>query len=204
GICACRTDAPYQQHQTDVFRWQGPDGNDLLMKWYTFADNRSYGGYAEALMNLSPAAMQSAHDRFSSGGLPTGLFGYGWDDVGSETNAIVDAVRSWNDSHPSGPRAVVSNIVDYFGDVAQQRDTLPVLRGGWGNEWDLWPATLADRTARLRRAVEQLRTGEALAAIAYADGNAALWDSERDELADAWLDYFKYFEHSWADGGVGL
>jgi alpha-mannosidase len=204
GICACRSDAPYQQHQTDVFRWQGPDGNDLLMKWYTFADNRSYGGYAEALMNLSPTAMQAAHDRFSAGGLPTGLFGYGWDEVGLETDAIVDAVRSWNDGHPNGPRAVVSNIVDYFGDVATQRDDLPVLRGGWGNEWDLWPATLADRTARLRRAVEQVRTGEALAAIAYADGNTALWDSERDALADAWLDYFKYFEHSWADGGVGL
>ena len=209
GICACATSAPYGQHQTDAFRWQGPDGRDLLMKWYQFADNgsdsRSWGGYAEARDTLSSQAMQSAIDRFSARGQTAlGLFGYGWDDVNSQTDAIVDFVRSWNDTHAGGPRAVVSNIVDYFQDIGAQRDALPALRGGWGNDWDLWPATLADRTAGLRRAVEQLRTAEALAAVAYADGDTALWDAHRDALADAWLDYFKYFEHGWGNGGVGL
>ena len=205
GICGCLSSAPFGVQRPGLFRWQGPDGSDLLMKWYDFVDNRSWGGYAEARLNVAPTAIQSAVEHFSAlGQSATGLFGYGWDDVELRTDDVIVAVRGWNDTHPDGPRAVVSNIVDYFADVAQQRADLPVLRGGWGNDWDLWPATLATRTARLRRAVERLRGAEALAAAVYADGNAALWNTRQDALASAWLDYFKYFEHTWTDGGVGL
>jgi alpha-mannosidase len=206
GICACATQAPFAERRAELFHWQGPDGRTLLTKWYDFDQaSTSWGGYAEARDHLSLAAMQDALDRFTARGHPvTGLFGYGWDDVRVETDAVVDAVRRWNDAHPGGPPAVVSNIVDYFEDLAARGTPLPTLRGGWGNEWDLWPATLAAPTADLRRAVERLRAGEALAAVLVADGAPAVWDAHRPALDAAWVDYFKYFEHTWGDGGAGL
>ena len=56
----------------------------------------------------------------------------------------------------SGDRAVVSNEVDFFQALehAGVVPSLPALRGGFGNDWDMWPISLAERTARQRRALE--------------------------------------------------
>ncbi|MDX2166289.1 MAG: dockerin type I domain-containing protein [Deltaproteobacteria bacterium] len=206
GICACATQAPFADRRSELFHWQGPDGEALLTKWYEFElGSTSWGGYAEARDNLSLSAMQKAIDRFSQRGHPvTGLFGYGWDDVSVGDDAVHGAVRQWNDAHPDGPPAVVSNIVDYFADLEGRAPALPTERGGWGNDWDLWPATLAAPSADLRRAVEDLRAGEALAAVLRAGGDDGAWTAHQAALADAWIGYWKYFEHTWSDGGAGL
>ena len=34
GICTCADQAPYWHRTEEVFRWQGPDNKELLMKWY--------------------------------------------------------------------------------------------------------------------------------------------------------------------------
>ena len=205
GICACATSAPYQNRTTDVLRWEGPDNKQLLMKWYQFSgNNRSWGGYSEARDNLSPSGIQSTIDRDTGRNLPvSGAFGYGWDDVTSKITDFETVVRQWNAAHPNGDQARVSNIVDYFQELEPQKESLPVLRGGWGNDWDLLPATLAERSALLRRAVEKLRTAEALAAVIQAKGDPTFWPIHQADLEAAWIDYFKYFEHIWVYGGVG-
>ena len=209
GICGCATSAPYQNQTTDVFRWRGPDDRDVLMKWYAYSnDNESWGGYSEnrrALDDAQPQLrLQEAINHFAGRGQTlTGLFGYGWDDVTSQTTRIVDVTTAWNDAHTVTDRAFVSNALDYFAAIEPQRSALPVLRGGWGNDWDLWPAALGERTAKTRRAIEKLRTAEAMAAVVHLE-NPNFWPSRQAQLEAALIDYFKYFEHTWNDGGVGI
>ena len=204
GICACATQAPYGDRTDDVFRWQGPDGKTLLMKWYRFSgNNQSWGGYAEARGNLSQAGVQASIDHFSAQPpmLPiTGLFGAGWDDVNYQTTVFEDLAQAWNAAHPGGDQVVVSNGVDYFQELEKYAGSLKTLRGGWGNDWDLWPAALAERTAQTRRAIEQLRAAEAMATTVHAF-NSTIWPPQQAALEAGLVDYFKYFEHSWGSSG---
>ena len=48
----------------------------------------------------------------------------------------------------------------------------------------------------MRRAIEQLRTAEALAAVVHAE-NPSFWPARQTQLEAALVDYFKYFEHTW-------
>jgi alpha-mannosidase len=206
GICGCATQAPYQDRTDELFRWRGPDNKSLIMKWYQMpGSNSSWGGYAEARDNLSQPAIQASIDRFIARApfVPiVGLFGGGWDDVGYQTNAFVTLAQSWNAAHVGGDQAIVSNGIDYFQDVETSGATLATVRGGWGNDWDLWPAILAEKTARTRRAVERLHPAEALSALVHW-GDDAFWPPQQAGLESGLLDYFKYFEHTWANGGTG-
>jgi alpha-mannosidase len=206
GICGCITKAPYEDRTDEVFRWQGPDDKELLMKWYQFDGTSSWGGYAEARDNLSPAALQATIDHFAAQApfLPfTGLFGGGWDDVNYRTPDFVSVAQAWNAAHPGGDTAIVSNQIDYFQELERHAGQLNVLRGGWGNDWDLWPTALAERTAQTRRAIERLRTAEALAALVH-PSDATFWPPRQAALETALVDYFKYFEHGWSEAGVGI
>jgi alpha-mannosidase len=210
GGCGCVQSAPHRSDD-ELFFWEGPDGKTLLFKWYELlASNRDWGGYSEARDNLgSPAQIDDEIARTQSrqpGISVTGLFGAGWDDVGWETNAIVDAVEAYNDG--SGPdRAIVSNGIDFFEALEASGETslLGTLRGGWGNDWDMWPASLAERTARCRRAMERLRTAELLAAWAERE-SPGFWPPVRDSLEQGLVSAWKYFEHGWnvAGGGPSL
>ena len=51
GVCHCTTPA-LDPHPLELFRWQGPDANELLMKWYNIGttgnnDYKTWGGYEE-------------------------------------------------------------------------------------------------------------------------------------------------------------
>lgn len=201
GICGCASSAPSSQHTTDVFRWEGPDGAQLLVKWYQFSgDNAGSGGYAEARNNLSQAAVQSAITRQAMRGQSlTGLFGLGWDDVSQQSTAIETLAQQWNAAHTTD-KVTVSNGVDYFTELEQGAAALPVLRGGWGNEWDLQVATLAERTAQTRRALERLRTAEAMAAYVTAL-DPTFWTPRQRDLEAGFLDLWKYHEHTWVNAG---
>ena len=206
GICACATAAPYADQQTENFRWQGPDGKTLLMKWYRYANWYSLGGYAEIRNNQSQSLLQSIVDtyksRYPSLGA-TALFGHGGDDVTDKTTIVETLAKTWNLEHPGGDRARSALVPDYFQSIEPQAGSLPSLRGGWGNDWDLWPAALAERTAKLRRAIERLRTAEMLGALATWSA-AAFWPPQQVALEQAFTDYWKYFEHGWSESGVGI
>ncbi len=206
GICGCATQAPYGDRTDEVFRWRGPDDQDLLMKWYELAGNSSWGGYAEARDNLSSAGVQQTINRFSVRPpfLPfSGIFGIGWDDVSYTSSSLETLAHSWNLAHGGGDHIRISSITDYFAALEPHAPSLNVLRGGWGNDWDLWPASLAARTAQTRGAVERLRTAEALSAF-VAWGNNTFWTPRQAALEQGFLDYHKYFEHTWGEAGVGL
>ncbi len=206
GVCGCETSTPINDRTDEVFRWRGPDDQDLLMKWYSLDANTSWGGYAEARDNLSAAGVQNTIDRFSARPpfLPiSGIFGIGWDDVGYLSTTIEDLAESWNLAHGGGDHIRISNITDYFTALEPYAPSLPVLKGGWGNDWDLWPTSLSGRTAQTRRAVERLRTAEALSAFT-AWGNDTFWGPRQPAIEAGFIDYHKYFEHTWGEAGVGL
>lgn len=207
GLCGCFHQAPYQDRTDEVFRWEGPDGKTLLMKWYELSGGESWGGYAEARQNLSDAAVAATIASFSQKppmAPVTGLFGIGWDDVQNTSTSIEDLAASWNAAHPGGDRVVSSNQVDYFQALEQSGVALPTLRGGWGNDWDLWPMSLSERTAQTKRAVEALHAAEGLATVAHW-ADAAFWAPHQAALEAGLVDYFKYNEHTWSvAGGVSI
>lgn len=206
GVCGCASQAPYGDRTDEVFRWRGPDDQDLLMKWYQLASNDSWGGYAEARANLSSAALQNTINHFSVRPplLPiTGLFGIGWDDVQYTSTDLENLAQSWNTAHGGGDHVRISSITDYFAALEPLAGSLNVLKGGWGNDWDLWPTSLAARTAQTRRAVERLRTAEAVSAF-VSWGNTTFWTPRQAAIEAGFIDYHKYFEHTWGQAGVGL
>jgi alpha-mannosidase len=100
-------------------------------------------------------------------------------------------------------QVVVSDIVDYFRDFeATHGKSLPTSSVTFGNEWDLYSASMAEVSARARRAVEKLRTAEALATYVSLQKRDFMTPrlTARDE---AFRDIGLYWEHNWtADGQV--
>jgi alpha-mannosidase len=209
GICGCATAGTYGSRaaNSEVVQWQGPDNKSLLLKWYYLNGNASWGGYAEARNNLSQGAIQSSINHFS-GQAPfvplTGLFGGGWDDVSWQTTQFETLAQQWNAAHPGGDQLRVSNGIDYFQDLEGYVGQLATLRGGWGNEWDAAPVSLAERTAQTRRAVEALHSAEGLAAVVH-KYDANLWPPRQSAIEAALVDFYKYYEHTWGSvSGVPL
>ena len=104
----------------------------------------------------------------------------------------------------TGDTAIMSNGIDFFQALEASGETslLDTLRGGWGNDWDMWPASLAERTSRTRRALERLRTAEALAVWAELH-SPGFWSPVRDSLEAGLISVWKYFEHGWDVTGGG-
>src|SRR5262249_41794750 len=210
GVCGCLANAPYNDVTAELFRWEGAVGERVLNKWYRLdGANTSRGGYAEANGNLSNAAIsnQISITKGRQPGVPvTGLFGAGWDAVGYQNQDTVNAVHAFNAA--GGPdRARVSNMIDYFQalETSSASANLPVLHGGFGADWDMWPISLAERTARQRRALELLRTVEAEAAFAQHDV-PTVWPPLQSMVENALVSTWKYFEHNWGvtQGGPAL
>ncbi len=200
GICDCATCVDANDREFDIYRFVGPDGKGVLMKWNsTFWGNKSLGGYAEAAFpNDALDIMQS--DQAYLNRWPYDVraaFGYGWDNVETETNAFLDIAAA---RATSNNRVIVSNELDFFLDFeAAYGATLPTFGHAFGNEWDLLVASLSEPTAKMKRAVEKLRTAEALATVAslYDPAFMAGREAARDSMT---LGCGLYYEHSFSDG----
>ncbi len=210
GVCGCVQSAPHRSDD-ELFFWQGPDKKTILFKWYELlGSNKDWGGYSETRNNLgSPTDLDFAIQR-TENRLPgidfTGLFGAGWDDVEWKNTQVVDAVVAYNDTN-SPDTAIVSNGIDFFAalEASGQTSSLDILKGGWGNDWDMWPASLAERTSRNRRAFELLRTAEVLAAWIHSYDDT-FWPPVRTDIETGLVSLWKYFEHGWdvTAGGPSL
>lgn len=206
GICGCASKVPDAgQRPLEIYRWTGFDGSSLLMKWNSVLTGGSQhlGGYAEA---RDPAAMVeflSSDPRFKARWpyAISAAFGKGWDDPQTLTREFVDVAVA--KSRPDR-QVVVSNQVDFFQDFeARYGRDLPTQALAFGNEWDSYSASLAEVSASVRRAVEGLRGGEALATLVAQKGGGGLWDGKRDPREEAHVALGLYWEHNWtADGPI--
>jgi alpha-mannosidase len=202
GICGCATKVPSPgDREHDIYWWNGADGSRVLMKWYSLNNNRSIGGYAEA---NSPSTAVNFVDT-DAGFLSRypydviGVFGQGWDAPKTMDQLIVTTAESTTNA---SRRVIVSNEADFFQDFeAAYGSGLPSLSCTFGNEWDLYCASMAEVSARVKREVEKLRTAEALASmVSLAD--ASFMNGRETARDQAFLNLGLYWEHDWTGDGT--
>ncbi len=194
GVCACASPVQgLERRPHELYWWRGLDGSRLLTKWYSFSgDNKSLGGYAE-IRGKDLAALRGK--AVQHGGIAGG-FGWGWDDLESQTTWFEEQARAHGDVH-------LSNEVDFFEDVERSLGgALPEYGAAFGNDWDLLPASIVEVTARVKRSVERLRAAEALATLVSLRKPGFM--TGRSEARDqAFMDLGLYFEHDLtADGPI--
>jgi alpha-mannosidase len=202
GVCGCFSLIPdLDDREHEIYSWLGPDGSRILMKWNSLlTHNESIGGYAEARVPENAIDIVTRDAGFIAR-YPyetIGVFGQGWDDL-LTTNLRIQQVCK-NDSDPERS-CIVSNSIDFFEEFDQRYGaTIPTISAGFGNEWDLSPASLAEVSARVKRSLERLRSAEAMATLvslvspAFMDGREAARDQ-------AFMNMGLYFEHDFEDGG---
>ena len=203
GVCGCASKTDWGNRPREIYHYQGPDGASVCMKWNTMRNgNTGVGGYAEA-RNPTTAVNYLDSDATFRASWPwpvSAAFGYGWDDLQTTTGTFVSTSQSMSNANR---RVIVSNIVDFFQDfLGSYSGQIPTFSGSFGNEWDLYSASMGEVTAAFRRSIEKLRTAEALATV------AALYDptflSGRETARDkAFMAAGLYYEHDWtADGPI--
>ncbi len=230
--CASRLDNKILgERKREVYRWTGKDGQSLLMKWYSL-QRFGIGGYWEAGSPLAaikhvtenPDFLRRYRDPVSKEPWNViGLFGYGGDDLARKTGIQpppeIPAVPSLQKviSSPycdhfhviaqkqsnEKQQIIVSNELDFFADFEKTHGAnLESETVTYGNEWDLYSASMSETSARAKRAVEKLRSAELLAAMVSLK-YPAFMNNHRDARDRAFNGMGLYWEHNWtADGPV--
>ena len=226
GICGCVAQTPgdFGARPHEIYWSQGRDGQRVLMKWHSMPNgNQSIGGYAEA---FDPAAAISFLDsnagflsRYTDASitgpyLVRGAFGFGWDALDRKTGVPyaanpasypqVDHFHAIAQAQSNAQRQVItSNELDFFTDFETTYGAnLPSEAVSYGNEWELYCASMAETSARVKRAVEKLRAAEAMTTLVSLKQPAFMIG--RETARDlAFMDLGLYWEHDWtADGPV--
>ncbi len=204
GVCACDTKllpSILQPRPHEIYWWKGPDDSRILMKWYSQypsgpTPGQNIGSYAEAF-NPSDAVRFVENNKAFQKAYPydiIGVFGEGWDHLSTTDDNFVQAAKALSTPDQT---VIVSNEEDFFRDFEQHYGTkLPEVSAAFGNEWDLYSASMPELSAGVRRAVEKLRTAESLSVLVglkqpdfYADHRAA--------RQDAWAALGLFWEHDW-------
>ncbi|MGA2531558.1 MAG: glycoside hydrolase [Candidatus Aminicenantales bacterium] len=200
GVCNCGTTTitGLANRGREIYHAVGPDGRSVLMKWHSWTGYYASGGYAEA-RDPSAAVDFAASDATFRSRYPftkvVGMFGKGGDDLQTLTNDLITTAQA---KSSDAQRVIVSNEVDFFRDFESNApsSSVPSFSGGFGNEWDVYSATMAEVTAGVKRAVEDLRSAEALATlVSFVDPT---FMSARSEAAEeAFMNMGLYYEHCW-------
>ncbi|MBC7920125.1 MAG: glycoside hydrolase, partial [Ferruginibacter sp.] len=218
GVCSCASKIQpklsIRKHQ--LYHYAGFDNRRVLMKWYNrHPQSVDIGGYAETRteskvkhpvpdISSRVAVLAAMCDTTTpNSAYPynvAGAFGYGWDDLATYNSpAFITAARQ---TTTPTRRVRVSNEEDFFRDIEQTYPNLPAQAVSFGNEWDLYCASMNETTAQVRRATEKLRSAEALAAFVSLKDPTFANDLTTARNA-AWEAYGLYWEHDWtADGPV--
>jgi len=184
GVCGgpqgayCTNVAAPGDRALDAYWWTGADGSRVLAKWMSLQPavapagdpNQGPGGYAEARYPATgiPSLDSNADFQRRWPYAAIGLFGAGWDDPeyivrGGDARDFPALAAQLT---TAGRRVIVSNEVDFFRDFEQNYGaTLPSQAVSFGNEWETCNAAFAAKSARVKNAIEGLRSAEALATI---------------------------------------
>lgn len=203
GVCACDTKmdkTSFENREHEIYWAKGLDTNKILMKWYKMLDkdqNTRLGGYAEI---YEPNTYASIDDIAAKAGSPgytynvAAAFGVGHDNISTTTDALVNAAKA--KTIPGVQDVIVSNEVDFFTDFENNFGaSLPAVTTTFGNEWDLNCTSLAEVSAKVKRAIEKLRAAEAMAAIEI-NFDLAFMASVLEMRKEAWESIGLYWEHS--------
>jgi alpha-mannosidase len=222
--------------RNQLYNYTGLDGSGLIMKWYNYNEKTTspLGGYAELRTTMKSKdviteigsmipRLDAMCDTISNdSGYPfnsVAAIGYGHDDLATYLSPEFIQVAK-NLTTPSR-KVRVSIAEDFFRDVERNYPNLPSESVTYGNEWDLYPASMNETTAKMRRATEKLRGAEALATVvsilgkgqgaeskeqrAESEGQRAkvsiqkdvFWDEMKNMRNKAWDSFGYYWEHDW-------
>ena len=222
GICKSASRIALSPRDHEICWLAGPDGQRVLMKWHSWLGVYDMGGYGEAFdprkaverLDSDPEFLR----RYRAPGASTpydvrGAFGFGWDALDRKTGQPylplpkeypqTDHFHQIAEQTTTAERQVfVSNQEDFFKDFeAKYGSQLPTESAATGNQWDLYSATMAETSSRVRRAVEKLRAAEALAAVVATQRPDFLHGREaaRDQ---AFIGLGLYWEHDWTTDGA--
>lgn len=166
GVCNCATKINVKgDRDYEIYWYTGLDGSRILMKWYSmYGPNAELGGYSEM---LEPSvAIRQMDELCGSDRYPyriAGAFSKGWD---NGRNFSIDVHALVKHRTLPGTQVILSNEMDFFHDFeSTYGDILPSETLSYGNEWDLYPATMPGVSSKLRRSLEKLRNAEAMAAL---------------------------------------
>jgi alpha-mannosidase len=209
GVCNCATKLmPTLDHWRphEIYWWQGPDGSRILLKWYSIY--KKIGGYQpgtyleldKATLGQDIPLLQDPEFRARYPYQIFGLFGEGGDNLSTMNDHIVQLAKSLN--RPDR-ELIVSNEEDFFHDFESTYGAqLPSFQGSFGNEWDMYSASMQEVSSSVRRATEELRSAEALETLVSLKQPAfpEQFKAARDQ---AWADFGLFWEHDWtADSHV--
>ena len=201
GVCNCASKlVDLKKRDKEIYWYKGIDNQTILMKWYSIpGDNRQLGGYAEArdpeiAVDQLNALCKSPHYPYHI----AGAFGKGWDDQLTLTDRFTTTAQNKTNDEQ---QVIVSNQSDFF--KAFERDygkVIPSESLSYGNEWDLYSASMSEVSAQVKRSVEKLRGAEAMASlVSIQDMNFT--NGLQDMRKNAWMALGIYYEHNWtADG----
>ena len=230
--CASQLPKSVLEHRDhEIYWYAGLDGQRVLMKWYSLAGNigtylEAAGPYGAIKFLDSDPVFQSRYKDPATGQpyLVSGAFGLGGDALAQKTGqppeAGIPKDPGMQQGVPGAPhtehfhviaqqqsndkrQVFVSNMTDFFEDFEKTYGGgLPAECVTYGNEWDLYPASMAETSARVKRSVEKLRAAELMASLASLKKPAFL--RGREQARDvAFNDLGLYWEHDWtADGPV--
>ena len=208
GVCGCATHVPHlSNREREIYYLGGRDQSRVLMKWNSLLmditdDNTSIGAYAEGRDPATTVNYVDNNPDFAARyPFPViGVFGKGEDDLMTLDDEFVIAAQQLSTAKR---QVFVSNQVDFFKDFETHHGgQLETFAASYGNEWELYIASMAEVSARIKRAVEKLRTAEALAT--WVSLKQPEFMNQRTAARDqAMLNLGLYFEHNWtADGPV--
>ncbi|MEO7599924.1 MAG: glycoside hydrolase, partial [Opitutus sp.] len=223
GQCESASRIPSRERDHEIYWATGHDGQRVLMKWHTWVGAFTSGGYAEAFDPRKAVAFLDGDPKFLARYHPPGsaepysiraAFGFGWDALDRKTGEPYPAdpktypvTEHFHDVAKSlttaGRQVIVSNQEDFFRDFeAKYGGRLPTDTLAYGNQWDLYSASMAETSSRVRRSVEKLRSAEALSTVVSLTRSDFLRGREtaRDQ---AFMNLGLYWEHDWtADGAI--
>jgi alpha-mannosidase len=209
GVCNCATKLmPTLDHWRphEIYWWQGPDGSRILLKWYSIY--KKIGGYQpgtyleldKATLGQDIPLLQDPEFRARYPYQIFGLFGEGGDNLTTMNDHIVQLAKSL--TRPDR-EVIVSNEEDFFHDFESTYGAqLPSFQGSFGNEWDMYSASMQEVSSSVRRATEELRSAEALETLVSLKQPAfpEQFKAARDQ---AWADFGLFWGHDWtADSHV--
>ncbi|MGV8712729.1 MAG: hypothetical protein ACWA6R_09290, partial [Nitrosomonas sp.] len=208
GVCNCATHVPHLSNRDrEIYYIGGRDGSRLLMKWYSHQlinDNEDtvIGGYAEG-RDSSAAVEFVDNDTMFASRYPfpvIGIFGKGEDDLLTTDNVFVSTAKAMTNSRR---KIFVSNQLDFFKDFETHHGAdLETFAASYGNEWELYSASMSEVSARVKRAIEKLRSADAMATLVSLR-DPSFMASRIEARNKAMLNFGLYYEHNWtADGRV--
>ena len=216
----------------EIYWYTGPDKQRILMKWHSLGPNYQGTYLEAADPEFAVKFLDSNAEflrRYTDAktGRPYSIraaFGFGGDCLARKTGVPADPgipqEPGMQQRVPGFPytehffvtakkqstkdrQVIVSNTADFFEDFEKKYGAdLPSESVTYGNEWDLYSASMAETSARVRRSVEKLRAAEMMSTLVSLQTPSFLKGRERAR-DQAFTDLGLYWEHDWtADGPV--